>query len=301
MKYNLLLLVLFTLSNTLTAQEKFAFRYPELYIGKTLTIKASKADSIEGFTGFSYLKDGKLQMFEPFKNKNGNEFTNPEKLFGKVFKVTNVIFKDGLFIKLDKNGPTAKNFTLELSNPSTGTLYYRYAADFLDGFVFTNGADVILPCEFYIDVLKQTTVPDTKASWETDRTNLKIRDEDATFIPAVNMYVENDNSIDGNITINIKEIWSLIGKNMSITLVSANGKKMQMTANIYNVPISAYIKTSYTMISLNISKKELVWFSDNLISRLETSANKTVVAKPDYLQCVIKKLYEKALAFTGAK
>ena len=76
---------------------------------------------------------------------------------------------------------------------------------------------------------------------------------------------------------------------------------MQMTANIYNVPVSAYIKTSYTMISLNISKKEIGWFSDNLISRLETSANKTVVAKPDYLQCVIKKLYEKAFAFTGAK
>ena len=87
MKYNLLLLVLFTLSNTLTAQEKFAFRYPELYMGKTLTIKASKADSIEGFTGFSFLKDGKLQMFEPFKNKNGNEFTNPEKLFVRFLKL----------------------------------------------------------------------------------------------------------------------------------------------------------------------------------------------------------------------
>jgi hypothetical protein len=293
--YFILMIVLFT-NAALHAQEKFAYAYPELYIGKTLTMKpASKNDSIYGYRGF-YNDFKKLTVYED----NGKGFTTPDKLSGKSFKVKNVIFQDGLYQVLEKNGPTAKRYYLELENPATGTIFYSYSNNKPSIFNFITSGPLIPPCEFYKDAVEKRNINDTKAAWSM-RKSADIRTaeetEESFLKPMVSMFVNPDNSFDGLVEISVHEM-PATGKDIPLTLVSKDGKKLQTVGNVYIVPASQYIKSSYTIVSFKLYKKEVDWLSKNLVDRIDTNKDKTALVKPNFLQCAVKMLYSNVIEVT---
>jgi len=112
--------------------------------------------------------------------------------------------------------------------------------------------------------------------------------------------VNPDNSFNGLVEISVHEILAA-QKDILLTVVSKEGKKIQVTGNIIIVPASQYIKSSYSIVSFKLYKKEVDWLSNNLVDNLTANTVKVHVVKPNFLQCAVKMLYSKVEEFTAQK
>lgn len=132
--------IFFVCSLSVSAQESFPYKRPELLLGKTVTIKKNP---FEGLTGKYQEFYAEKSIMKPYKKER---FLEKEIMEGRKFKVTG-------FERL--HGEYKEGFSwVQLEDIATGEkLYYRYSDGNLMNYYFDVEGGLDLPADFYCDYI----------------------------------------------------------------------------------------------------------------------------------------------------
>lgn len=261
MKKLLILVCLLGISFTIQAQ--FPGKNVEMFKGTEITVK-DKSESLRkyGYTGI-YTTEA-MEFNDVYSSVNYN--TSYESVFGKVFKVLEVV-------------PFEGKYRVKLQNDKTGILYYKYDPEYESAFIFDFVSGLKLPADFYCKQLERSY--DKKNA----ETTLSTPTEDG--IAFIKVTDENSSTIYLSASV-AETALTANGKGFKLTL--ENGK--QLVKPNEQIDVEANVESYRYSVFVTLTADDLKLLSESNIKESTIHIHKNPVGQGakirEYLKCIMK-------------